>query len=515
MIELNITKKEEQIFDLLRSVVSEKAISTELRVAGGWIRDKLLGKESHDIDISVDNMSGLAFARLTRSYMKEQGMRVPKSVAVIEANPEAKKSLETAILPIHGVSIDFVQLRADEYDHKSRKPNIVTGVTPEADAKRRDLTINSIFYNINNTKIEDFVGGVEDLKNGVAKTPLDPYNTFMEDPLRILRTVRFAAKYELKIDPKLIEAANHIDVQEAFRTKISKERIWTELVGQQEGDGWKLGLMVGPNFDRAARLLGEMGLVDVMFTPTKELLDKVRRRKDYQNCWEKKAHPWTMEQDNPYHNLNVWEHTLKALNYMQTISSERNVEDQVVRNLSMLLHDIGKCDACSQQTHEKGYTTYHGHERSSAVMADEILKELKAPNNVRGRVVKLVKNHMRLHGLPSGSRGAGLRRVLRDVGVEDWPLLVEMSQSDSMGKVKTELDPKYARFAKYITKFLEETSGQSEVKPPLNGYEIMQLLGLKTGCSAVGVAVKALQEAMLDNPDMSKEEAAIIIESMK
>ena len=443
-------------------------------------------------------------------------MRVPKSVAVIEANPAAKKSLETAILPIHGVSIDFVQLRADEYDHKSRKPRIVTGVSPEEDAKRRDLTINSIFYNINNTKIEDFVGGLEDLKNGLAKTPIDPYNTFMEDPLRILRTVRFAAKYELEIDPKLIEAANHFDVQEAFVTKISKERIWTELVGQQEGTGWKLGLMVGPHFDRAVKLLGEMGIVDLIFTPTKKLLDVIRCRSDYKHTWEREAHTWTMDQDNPYHNLNVWEHTLKALGYMSTISSDRSVEDQIVRNLSMLLHDIGKCDSCSQQTHEKGYTTYHGHERSSAVMADEMLKELKAPTNVRERVVKLVKNHMRLHGLPSGSRGAGLRRVLRDVGVEDWPLLVEMSQSDSMGKMKTELDPKYGRFAKYITKFLYETDGQSEVNPPLNGHEVMQILGLKTGGPAVGVAMKALKEAMLEKPELTEWEAGVIvIESMK
>lgn len=518
-LDFNLNETEKKIFNLLRQVIKDKAPDTELRVAGGWVRDKLLGKESHDIDISVDNMSGLGFARLTKEWMQEHGMPTPKNVAVVEANPDAKKSLETAILPIYGVPIDFVQLRTDVYDYRSRKPRVVTGVTPEEDAKRRDLTINSIFYNINNDKIEDFVGGIEDLKKGIARTPLDPYNTFMEDPLRILRAVRFAAKYGLQIDPELIEASNHPDVQEAFRDKISKERVWTELVGQQEKEGWKKGLMIGPNFDRAARLMGEMGLRDLLFKPHEDLLERVKGKSEY---WEKEVHPWTMDQDNPYHNLNVWEHTLKALNYMKKIHDsnldsgvERKVEDQIVRNLAMLLHDVGKCDACAQQLHEKGYTTYHGHEKSSAVMADQMLRELKAPNNIRERVVNLVKHHMRLHHLPSGSKGAGLRRVLRDVGAEDWPLLIEMSQSDSMGKTKSELDPKYEQFAQYIDKFLEETAGQSEVQPPLNGHEIMQILGLERGGPAVGKAVKALKDAMLENPELSREEAVALIEKMK
>jgi tRNA nucleotidyltransferase/poly(A) polymerase/murein DD-endopeptidase MepM/ murein hydrolase activator NlpD len=533
--EITLTETEEKIFDLLRQVVAEKAPGTTLRVAdapegptlrvaGGWVRDKLMGKESHDIDISVDNMSGLAFARLVRDWMQEHGMPVPKDVAVVEANPEAKKSLETAILKIYGISIDFVQMREDVYTSDTRRPTIVLDVTPEQDARRRDLTINSIFYNINEGKIEDYVGGVEDLKKGVARTPLDPYKTFMEDPLRILRTIRFAAKYNLEVDPDLIEAAKHPDVQDAFKQKISKERIWSELVGQPEGEGWKRGLMVGPNFHRAAELMGEMGLRDLLLVPTEEQMQRATEQSTgvkEKPKWEQGFGHWDMEQNNPYHTLTVWRHTLEALNYLNQVQeasvseqTERAVEDQVVRNIAMLLHDVGKCDACSQQTHpEKGHSTYHEHDISSAVVADEILRDLKAPKNIRERVVTLIKHHMRLHNLPAGSTGSGLRRVVRDVGAENWPLLIEMTKSDSMGKEKAELDPKYDAFAKAINDFLEKTKGQSEAKVPLNGREIMNILGLERGGPAVGAAVKALKEKMMENPEMTKEEAEAFLRS--
>jgi len=348
----------------------------------------------------------------------------------------------------------------------------------------------------------------------------------MEDPLRILRAVRFAAKYNLTVDPALLEAARNPDVQESLRTLISKERIWSELVGQPEGEGWKRGLMVGPNFDRAAELMGEMGLRDMLLVPTKEQLQRAVDKEEKAGRkpkWTEGFGDWEMSQNNPYHDLDVWNHTLKALNYLHKLHQanvgtdlERKVEDQVVRNLAMLFHDIGKCDQCSQQTHpEKGHSTYHEHELSSAVIADEILRDLKAPNNIRQRVVSLIKNHMRLHTLPSGSRGAGLRRIVRDVGAENWPLLVEMSQSDSMGKNKTELDPKYEAFAKYIDEYLENIGGQSEAPPPLNGHEIMQLLGLERGGPAVGRAVKILKEKMLESPEMSKEEAIEIVRGIK
>lgn len=526
-----LTDKEQEIFNLLRNVVKDKAPDTTLRAAGGWVRDKLLGKESHDIDIAVDNMSGAAFANLVLQWMKENNIPGAKSVTKVEANPEANKNLETAILPILGTSIDFVQLRKDTYNEDSRNPDIQVGVSPEEDAQRRDLTINSIFYNINADKIEDYVGGVEDLKNNIARTPIDPLRTYLEDPLRILRAVRFAAKYDLQLDPALIQAAQDPKVQDAFRNKITKERIWTELVGQQEGEGWKRGLMIGPNFHRAAELLGVLGLRDLLLTPSKEQMERAvsKQQKLEPNekhpeaksrKWEKGFTTWELQQNNPHHDLDVWNHTLAALKYLHqlhraNVSEGKKIKetDEIVRNLAMLFHDIGKCDICSRQEDPRGYSTYHEHELSSAAIAEEILTDLKAPTDIKNRIVGLVKNHMRLHTLPEGVSGAGLRRIVRDVG-EDWPNLVDMSKSDAMGKTMAkDLPAKYDAFAKVIDQFLARTGGKSEVQPPINGKEIMSALGLMPGAQ-VGVVVKALKEKLLEEPEMTKEQALIYIKTI-
>lgn len=523
--EISLKDKEKKIFSLLLEVIRDKAPGTTLRAAGGWVRDKLLGKDSHDIDIAVDNMSGLAFAKLVFEWMKERKMPV-HNIAKIEANPEANKNLETAILPIFDIPIDFVQLRKDTYNEDSRNPEIEVGVSAEEDAQRRDLTINAIFYNINEGRVEDFVGGVEDLKKGIARTPIDPLRTYLEDPLRILRAVRFAAKYNLEIDPALIEAAQNPKVRDAFKNKISRERIWSELAGQQEKDGWKRGLMIGPNFDRAAELLGILGLRDLLLVPTEEqvnrAIEKQKKNDPKTNIkWEKGFSTWELNQNNPHHDLDVWNHTLAALKYLAKIHASNLGEgkkmqetDEIVRNLAMLFHDIGKCDQCSRQDDPRGYNTYHEHELSSAVIAEEILTDLKAPSDLKNRIVALVKNHMRLHTLPDDSTGSGLRRVVRDIG-PDWPNLVEMSKADAMGKnMADKLPEKYDTFAKIIDQYLAGTGGKSEMPPPLNGHEIMQLLNLKSG-AAVGKVVKALKEKMLENPELSKEEAIIFIKTIQ
>lgn len=533
-LNFNLTPHERQVFDLLMQVVKNKSPDTTLRAAGGWVRDKLMGKESHDIDIAVDNMSGAQFANLVLEWMKENNIKGAKNVTKVEANPDANKNLETAMLPILGTSIDFVQLRKDTYDENSRNPEIQVGVSAEEDAQRRDLTINAIFYNLNIDKIEDYVGGIEDLRKGIARTPIDPLRTYLEDPLRILRAVRFAAKYDLQLDPNLVEAAKNPKVQDAFRNKITKERIWTELVGQQEGEGWKRGLMIGPNFHRAAELMGLLGLRDLILTPTQEQMDraiakqkKLEPRHEGEEAkprkWEKGFTTWELNQNNPHHDLDVWNHTLATLKYLHNlhlsnVSEGRKIKetDEIVRNLAMLFHDIGKCDICSRQEDPRGYSTYHEHELSSAAIAEEILTDLKAPNDIKDRVVNLVKNHMRLHTLPSGVSGAGLRRIVRDVG-QDWPNLVDMSKSDSMGKSNVkELDAKYENFAKIIDQFLARTGGKSETPPPINGHEIMQALNLnqKIDGKKIGIITKSLKEKLLEDPEMTKEEALTYIKTI-
>lgn len=175
--------------------------TTVCRVAGGWVRDKLIGKSSDDIDIALDDMSGEELAEMLRQKIYEDDVAAGKvdpneaqgkGYGVIKSNCEKSKHLETAVIKIMGEFIDLVNLRSEEYAEGSRHPIISVG-TPLQDALRRDLTINSMFYNLKTGEIEDLTGkGLEDLKSGTARTPLEPLQTFIDDPLRVLRTIRFA-----------------------------------------------------------------------------------------------------------------------------------------------------------------------------------------------------------------------------------------------------------------------------------------------------------------------------------
>jgi tRNA nucleotidyltransferase/poly(A) polymerase len=505
---VSLDPKEEQIFNLLRKVIADKSPDTILRVAGGWVRDKLLGKTSHDIDIAINNMSGEQFANLVVQYMGEHGISHKGGVSVVKANPQQSKHLATAMVNVLGVPIDFVNLRKETYA-ESRIPTVEPG-TPEEDASRRDLTINSLFYNINTGQVEDFVGGIQDLENGVARTPLDPVQTFLDDPLRILRTIRFASKYNLQLAPEVIEAAKAPEVQEAFRNKISPERIWKEMAGQEEPEGWKAGFMTGPDPVRAARLLGEVGLRDVLFGLSPEEMQQLGI--------EKGMTSFDVEQKNPHHDLTIWEHTLSVLKQLveseTTPQQKEQAEEYLVRNLSALLHDVGKCDICSRQEIPEGYS-YHGHEESSAKIAEYVLRRLKAPNSVVDKVVRLVRNHMRLHLLPEAASDKALRKFVRDLE-DDWRHSIDLAIADAYGKQMAQGDPqvraKYDEYAKRINEMIQQMGGQTTAKAPITGRDLINI-GFKPG-PLIGQALRALQERLLEAPDMGKEEALQFIAAL-
>jgi tRNA nucleotidyltransferase (CCA-adding enzyme) len=165
-----------------------------------------MGKESQDIDIALDDMFGAEFAQLISNKLYPGATK--KMFGVIKANNEKSKHLETATIKVHGMDIDLVNLRSEKYTDASRIPEIGEG-TPEEDAYRRDLTINAMFYNINKQKVEDYTQmGVNDLMHGIVRTPLEPLQTFLDDPLRVLRTIRFATRYDFKIAEDIFAAAN-------------------------------------------------------------------------------------------------------------------------------------------------------------------------------------------------------------------------------------------------------------------------------------------------------------------
>ncbi|MQL88298.1 hypothetical protein Taro_020876 [Colocasia esculenta] len=226
--EIDLTEKEERIFQRLLDVVRHFKMEVELRVAGGWVRDKLLGRDCYDIDIALDKMLGREFCEKVNEFLALKGEET-RGVGVIQSNPDQSKHLETARMRIYDTWIDFVNLRSETYAENSRIPTMMFG-TAEEDAYRRDLTINSLFYNINKNLVEDFTGrGVEDLKCGIIITPLPPKATFLDDPLRVLRAIRFGARFGFTLDEDLKKAAADEEVKAAIANKISRERIGHEV----------------------------------------------------------------------------------------------------------------------------------------------------------------------------------------------------------------------------------------------------------------------------------------------
>ena len=235
-----LNEEEERLRQLLLDVSEyvgsqTKAADPQLRFAGGWVRDKLLGLESQDIDIAVDNMTGLRFAEYIREFASNSpkagvyGEDTVKKITKIAARPEQSKHLETATLTIFGLSIDIANLRKETYDDMTRNPQVEFG-TAEEDALRRDATINALFYNLQEEVVEDLTqNGIADMQQKVIRTPLDPFQTFKDDPLRILRCVRFASRFGYRIEDSAVRVMATPEIQEALRVKITRERIGVEM----------------------------------------------------------------------------------------------------------------------------------------------------------------------------------------------------------------------------------------------------------------------------------------------
>jgi len=256
---IKLTAEEASFFCLLNEVIKSHSISTTLRVAGGWVRDKLLATPEFvcahpssetmnlskhqskgrkgvssmthplDIDIALDDMLGREFADLLNQYLKDHG-KDTITVGMVMKNPDKSKHLETATMKVGKFWVDFVNLRAEEYAGDSRIPELMRIGSPEEDAYRRDLTINALFYNINENRVEDLTGnGLHHLSRGIISTPLQPLTTLLDDPLRILRSVRFAARLRFTMDENLKASAQDYRVRLALAQKVSRERIGGEL----------------------------------------------------------------------------------------------------------------------------------------------------------------------------------------------------------------------------------------------------------------------------------------------
>jgi len=281
---IKLTKEEEDLFELLRTVNTSTSEESTLRVAGGWVRDKLLAEDefqrSHhseierltskykepsmgrqgskiigvknknaaggsgimryqslidpdgapvDIDVALDDMLGREFADSLNDYLTLNGReKVP--VGMVLKNPEKSKHLETATMKVGTFWVDFVNLRAEEYTTDSRIPDQMRIGTAVEDAYRRDLTINALFYNILTGRVEDLTGrGFDHLRRGIIATPLPALTTLLDDPLRVLRSIRFAARLRFRMDDDLRNAAQDRRVRVALAQKVARERIGGEV----------------------------------------------------------------------------------------------------------------------------------------------------------------------------------------------------------------------------------------------------------------------------------------------
>lgn len=313
-----LTPEEQELFRLLQAVKRDTGLTTTLRVAGGWVRDKLLAtdefkayqtvfgssksidkqKQQHqrlttkfqrpaaslgrqgtkvllantsnitdqqqqqpvDIDIALDDMLGRQFANHLNDYFSTIGLQ-HVHIGMVLQNPQKSKHLETATLQVNQFWLDLVNLRAEAYeDSSSRIPNHMRIGTAWEDAYRRDLTINSLFYNIETTQVEDWTGrGFADLRKGMIATPLPALHTLLDDPLRILRSVRFAARLRFTMSDELTQAAQTPQVKLALNEKVSRERV-----------GGEFDLMIrSPDPVGAVRLLVNLGLAECVIPVAK------------------------------------------------------------------------------------------------------------------------------------------------------------------------------------------------------------------------------------------------------
>lgn len=426
-------------------------------LVGGYVRDLLLSRSSKDIDV-VTIGDGIAFAKEVAELLGS------------EAQLTVFKKFMTANIQYKAIELEIVGARKESYSHNSRKPEVQAG-TLEDDLRRRDLTINALAIGLHKDEsgqIRDLFNGIEDLKAGVARTPLDPYSTFVDDPLRMVRTIRFATQLHFNIEPETFQA---IGTNCERLSIISQERITDELNK----------IMQAPVPSMGFKLLQETGVLELIF-PELSALQGVETIDD-------KSH-----KDNFYH-------TLKVLDNVAEVS------DDLWLRWAALLHDIGK-PPTKRFDPEHGWT-FHGHEVVGAKMVPKIFKKLRLPLNDKMRYVKkLVRLHLRPIALTDNVTDSAIRRLNYDAG-DDIDDLLKLCKADITSKNQRKVNRFLRRFDEVWEKIqqVEEKDWIRNFQPPIKGEEIMETFQLGP-CKEVGLIKDAIKEAILNGEiDNNYEEA--------
>lgn len=459
MSKQNINKKSflnHPIFEEIKSLALE--LNTEAYVIGGFVRDQLLNRsQKKDIDIVVHG-NGIEFAR---KLSVKLGI---KKISIY-------KTYGTAMFNYGDTELEFVGARKESYSIDSRNPKVEAG-SIEDDQKRRDFTINALAISLNKDTYGDLVdpfNGLEDLKDRIIRTPLNPNITFSDDPLRMMRAIRFATQLNFKIDE---QSYNAITLNKNRIKIITAERIHTELN--------KIIMSEVPS--KGFKLLFDSGLLEIIFPELHNLAG--------------------IDTKNSISHKDNFTHTLQVLDNIAKLS------DDIWLRWAAILHDIAK--PRTKRFVEGSGWTFHSHNFIGAKMVPDIFSRLKLPLNEKMKFVqKMVDLHMRPIALVEDIvTDSAIRRLLVDAG-DDIDALMTLCEADITSKNEKKVALYIENFKNVRKKIIEveERDSLRNFQPPISGEEIMAFFGIPAS-KTVGDIKNAIKEAILEGEIPNDYDAA-------
>lgn len=422
------------------------ASGRELYLVGGPVRDAFLGRTSTDLDFATD-------------ASPEETLDVVKPLAETVWLQGVKYGTVGAL--IEGTNVEITTFRTEKYQPSSRHPDVEFAADIETDLSRRDFTVNAMAVRLPDKTPIDPYGGTEHLKTKLLQTPIDPDDSFSDDPLRMLRAFRFASQLDFKIAPEVMASIERLKDQ---LETISAERIRDELAK----------LLIGRAPARALTLADQTGLTD-LFLPELATLK--------------------LEQDPVHRHKDVFQHTLAVM---------ERTDPVLVLRLAAILHDIGK--PRTRKIGPEG-VSFHHHEVVGAQMAEKRLRALRFPNDVVDEVTEIIRLHHRFHTYRLGWTDSAVRRYVRDAGpyLGTLNLLVRADCTTRDEKKARRLAQRMDELEERISELAKEEE-LSKLRPDLDGKQVMEHLGLPPG-PLVGKALAFLMEIRLDEGPIGETEA--------
>lgn len=440
-------------------------------LAGGAVRDEIMGKPIKDIDIVVSMPDGgIKFAEwVTRRINKYKQGTNPLVFPKFGTAKFNLRGVTDGDVDLSNVDIEVVMTRGEKYEKGSRKPEVVYADL-EDDAFRRDLTVNSLFKDIVTGEIKDLTGkGIEDIKAGVVRTPTDPDQTFKDDPLRMLRAIRFAVKYNWKMPLSMVKA---LKKNADMIQNISQERIRDELNK----------MLVTDSPDKALRLLTASGL-NTYIIPELDACVGVTQ--------------------NEHHKDDVYDHILEVV---------KNTPPDLLARLSSLFHDIGKPNTRSVDS--DGKVHFYKHEDVGADMAEAIMSRLRYTNNEIATVKNVVSSHMMLKSTGKDGEKASdkqLRKFAIRLGA-DLGIAMKTMHADNISHSEYSSMPN--QIPTITTKIKTLLQGPEIKKPklPINGNDIINTLGIKPGPD-IKKYLDVVEDMWYKDPSLTKEKALKLVKA--